>query len=56
MCKDSVLADTARRRSSLRKVGCEWKAYVSELLWVAVKRCAQLDLHTLSRHNVALST
>ena len=54
MCGHSVLADTARRQSSLRKVGYEWKAYSSELLWVAVKRCAQLNLYMFWRHGVAL--
>ena len=35
MCEDSVLADTARRRSSLSKVGYQGKAYSSEHLFSA---------------------
>ena len=45
MCEDSQLADTGRCRSSLGKVGCQWKAYSSELLWVAVKRLTENDLN-----------
>ena len=47
MCEDSELADTARRRSSLSKVGYEWKACSSELLWVAVKRLIENVLNML---------
>ena len=54
MCADSVLADTARRRRSLSKVGYEWKAYSRELLWVAVKRSNGNDLCQLASLKAAL--
>ena len=47
MCEDSGGADTARRRSSLSKVGYEWRSGSSELLWVAVKRSTGNDLRQL---------
>ena len=54
MREDSLLADTARRRSLLSKVRYQWKAYSSELLWVAVKQSIGNDLGQLAYTDKAL--
>ena len=47
MCEDRVLAGHRSPPEFAEQGGFEWKAYSSELLWVAVKRRAEPTLSFL---------